>query len=64
MIIQLGNKDNAKDIIEVENINMKGEDISPDIELLRSQFLFEKAIQLINFNVSFYAKGQFLTEEK
>ncbi|MEY4522402.1 MAG: hypothetical protein RIT10_1587, partial [Bacteroidota bacterium] len=64
MIIQLGNKDNAKDIIEVENINMKGEDISPDIELLRSQFLFEKAIQLINYNVSFYAKGQFLTEEK
>lgn len=64
MVIQLDNQDNAKDIINIENINTKENDISSEIELMRSQFLFEKAIGRINYNVSLYSKGQVLTEEK
>jgi capsular exopolysaccharide synthesis family protein len=64
MIIQLGNQDNAKDLIDVENINNRQNDISSEIELMRSQFLFEKAIQHINYNVSLYSKGNVLTEER
>jgi tyrosine-protein kinase Etk/Wzc len=63
MIIQLDNQDNAKDIIEVENVNNK-DDISSEIELMRSQLMFEKAVQRINYNVSLFSKGQVLTEER
>jgi len=64
MIIQLGNNDNAKELINVENINSKENDISSEIELMRSQFLFEKAIKRINYNVSLFSKGNVLTRKK
>ena len=64
MLIQLDNEDNAAEILEVKNINTKQEDISSDVELIRSQFMFERAIQRINFNVSLFSKGSVLTEEK
>ncbi len=64
MVIQLDNQDNAKDIIELENINSKKDDISSEIELMRSQFMFEKAIKRTSYNVSLFSKGQVLTEEK
>jgi capsular exopolysaccharide synthesis family protein len=63
MMIQLDNEDNAAEVLSVKNINIK-EDISSDIELMRSQFMFEKAIQRINYNVSVFSKGSVLTEEK
>ena len=64
MIIQIDNEDNAKDIIDVENINSRQGDISSEVELMRSQLLFEKAIQRVNYNVSLYSKGKVLIEEK
>ncbi len=64
MIIQLDNQDNAKDVIDIENINSKDNGVSTEIELMKSQFLFEKAIQRINYNVSLYSKGNVLTEER
>lgn len=64
MVIQLDNQDNAKDIIELENINSKQDDISSEIELMRSQFMFERAIKRTSYNVSLFSKGQVLTEEK
>jgi capsular exopolysaccharide synthesis family protein len=64
MVIQLGTEDNAKDILDVENINSKGADISSEIELMRSQLIFERAIKRINYNVSLFSEGKFLTEEK
>ncbi|TXI85081.1 MAG: polysaccharide biosynthesis tyrosine autokinase, partial [Crocinitomicaceae bacterium] len=63
-VIQLDNQDNAKDIIELENINSKQDDISSEIELMRSQFMFERAIKRTSYNVSLFSKGQVLTEEK
>jgi tyrosine-protein kinase Etk/Wzc len=62
IIIQLENKDQGKEIINLENINAKS-NISSEIQLLSSQFLFEKAIERLNMNVSFFNKGTVLTEE-
>ncbi len=64
MVIQIDNEDNARDVIDIENINSKQNDISSEVELMRSQLMFEKAIQRINYNVSLYSKGQVLIEEK
>jgi tyrosine-protein kinase Etk/Wzc len=64
MVIQIDNEDNAREIIDIENINSKQSDISSEVELMRSQLMFEKAIQRINYNISLYSKGQVLIEEK
>ncbi|MEY3437784.1 MAG: hypothetical protein RL265_369 [Bacteroidota bacterium] len=64
MVFQLGNEDAAKEIIDIENINSRDVDISSEIELMRSQLIFEKAIQKINYSVSIFSKGQILTEQK
>lgn len=62
--LQLSNEDNAKEIIEIENINSKKDLYFSDLELLKSQLLFEQAISTLNLNVSLYSKGEVLTEEK
>lgn len=61
-LIQIENTDQAKQIIDVENINSKN-NVSSEIELLKSQLLFEKAIDKLNMNVSLFSKGKILTEE-
>ena len=61
-LIQIENTDQAKQIIAVENINSKN-NVSSEIELLKSQLLFEKAIEKLNMNVSLFSKGKILTEE-
>ncbi len=47
MILQLGDKDNAKDILDIENINSRDNELSSVVELLRSELLFERADQHI-----------------
>lgn len=64
MIIQVEEQDNAKEILNVENINIRQNDLSATIELMRSELMFERAIKRLNYNVSLYSKGQVLTEEK
>jgi len=64
MIIQVEELDNAKEILNVENINIRQNDLSATIELMRSELMFERAIKRLNYNVSLYSKGQVLTEEK
>lgn len=63
IVIQLGEKDKGKELLEIENINTK-DNISSELELLRSELLFDLAIQQLNLNVSHFSKGKFLTEEK
>lgn len=63
-IIQLDEQDNAKEIIDVQNVNVKENNLIATVELIKSQLLFERAIELINFNVSHFSKGEILTEEK
>jgi tyrosine-protein kinase Etk/Wzc len=64
MVLQLGDSDKAKDVIDIENINTKDDEISGVVELLRSELLFDKALSALNLNVSLYARGEILTEEK
>jgi tyrosine-protein kinase Etk/Wzc len=61
-IVQIEDKDQGKEILAVENIN-KSSSISKEIELLKSELLFEKAVQKLNMNVSLFSKGKILTEE-
>lgn len=65
LVLQLDNQDNAKEILQIENINSKiDNDIPSQIELMRSELLFEQAVRKINYHVSLYSKGSVLTEEK
>ena len=65
LVLQIVNQDNAKEILELENVNAKSKDgVSSEVELLKSQFLFEQAVSKINYNVSLFSKGQLLTEER
>lgn len=63
MVIQLAEKDQGKELLEIENINTK-ENISSEIELLRSELLFDMALERLNMHVSLFSKGKILTEEK
>lgn len=64
MMIQLGSQDNAKDIMEIEGINRGDDNMSAEVELLKSQLVFYKAISRLNLHVSLFSKGAVLTEEK
>jgi tyrosine-protein kinase Etk/Wzc len=62
MLIQVFNEDQASVVIGIENINSRSS-ISKEIQLLRSEYLFNNAITRLNLNISYYSKGEFLTEE-
>lgn len=64
LILQLDNEDTAKEVLDVANVNSKQDKYFSNIELMRSQLLFEDAIRSLGLNVSLYSKGQVLTEEK
>jgi tyrosine-protein kinase Etk/Wzc len=61
--IQLGDRDQGQEILDIKSFSEK-KDLSTTIELLRSQFLFERTIRSMNFYISYYSKGSFLTEER
>jgi|TARA_R110000737_G_scaffold93859_3_gene127301 tyrosine-protein kinase Etk/Wzc len=64
MVIQLANNDKAKELLNIDNINSDASSFNSNIELLRSQMLFEKALKKLNVSVSLYQEGKILTEEK
>jgi len=64
MVIQLSNTDNAKDVLNIENVNTQENAISSVIELLRSEMMFQKAVKRLSLDVSLYSRGKVLTEEK
>jgi tyrosine-protein kinase Etk/Wzc len=62
-IIQLTEKDQGKEILGIEN--MQGQkSVSQAAELLRSEFLFQRAIKSLNIHISYFSKGKVLTEER
>lgn len=63
MLIQVFNEDQASDVIGIDNLNSRAS-ISREIQLLQSQYLFEKAVNRLNLNVSYFSKGDVLTEER
>ncbi len=64
LILQLSNEDNGREILDIENLSSKKDEYFSQIELVRSQLLFEQAISSLNLNVSLFSRGDILTEEK
>ena len=63
LMLQISNQDKAADVIDFENINTQDDDISAVVELLRSELLFERAVDKLNMSVSMFSRGKLLTEE-
>lgn len=61
-LIQIENKDQGKEILDFENTTTKN-NISSQIEILKSKFLFEKAIERLQMNVSVFSQGNILIDE-
>jgi capsular exopolysaccharide synthesis family protein len=61
MLIQISNEDQGADVLDFKNLNEESS-ISREIELLRSEYLFEKALDRLDLEVSLFAQGDVLTE--
>lgn len=62
-VIQRSTQDEGKRILDIEGFEKEG-DLSEDVELLRSTFLLEKALRNLNLEISYFAEGEILTEER
>lgn len=63
MLIQISNEDQGADVLDFKNVKEEAS-ISREIELLRSEFLFEKALNRLDLQVSLFAEGDVLTEKR
>ena len=63
MLIQINSENQGADILDFKDIRQESS-IAKEIELLRSQLLFQKAISDLPLQVSQFAKGEFLTEKR
>ena len=64
-IIQLSSNNTAKEILNT-TINAMGEEshtIEADVELMRSKYFLGRVLDKLPFQVSYYNRGQILTEE-
>jgi tyrosine-protein kinase Etk/Wzc len=61
-LIQIENKDQGREILNFENSFAKS-NISSQIEMMKSNLLFGKAIEKLQMNVSIYTKGNILIDE-
>ena len=64
MMLQLSSRDNAKEVMEIEGIDKGDGDLSAEVELLKSQLVFNQAIQSLNYPISIFSKGSVLMEDK
>ena len=64
MVLQLSDEDNAKEVLNIENLSARDNQLSSVVELLRSELLFKRAVKSMGLNVSLYSRGNVLTEEK
>lgn len=62
-VIQRSSKDEGQRILEFNNFDQEN-NLSVDVELLKSPFLLEKTIKDLNLKISYFSEGKFLTEEK
>ena len=54
LTLQLSNEDNGREVLDIESVGSKKDDYYSQMELLRSQLLFEQAVNSLNLNVSLY----------
>ena len=62
-VIQRSSQDEGKRILDIEDFQQE-DNLSEDVELLRSSFLLEKALRNLNLNISYFSEGEILTNEK
>ena len=62
-VIQRSSQDEGKRVLDIENFQNEN-NLSEDIELLKSEFLLEKALRNLNLEISYFSEGEILTEEK
>ena len=62
-LIQINEENQGANILDFNNLDEESS-ISKDIELLRSELLFRKAIENLDLKVSQYAEGDLLTEKR
>ncbi len=62
-IIQRTIKDEGQRILNFDNIKQEN-NLSADVELLKSPFLLEKVLINLNLQVSYFSEGEVLTQEK
>jgi capsular exopolysaccharide synthesis family protein len=62
VIIQLGQSDNANKILNV-GAGSEENDVQAKLELLRSKLLVQRTVEKIPIGISYYAKGELLTNE-
>ncbi|MFD1552768.1 hypothetical protein DNU06_08620 [Putridiphycobacter roseus] len=62
-IIQRSLKDEGQRILEFKDFNTEN-NLSADVELLRSPFLMEKVLMNLNLKISYFSEGEVLIEEK
>lgn len=62
-VIQRTAQDEGKRILDIEGFEQEN-NLSEDVELLKSSFLLEKALRNLNLNISYFSEGEILTEEK
>jgi len=62
-VIQRTTQDEGKRILDIDGFDQEN-DLSEDVELLRSTFLLDKALRNLTLQISYYSEGEILTEEK
>jgi tyrosine-protein kinase Etk/Wzc len=62
-VIQRSSQDEGKRILDIDGFE-KEDNLSEDVELLKSTFLLEKALRNLNLEISYFAEGEILTEER
>tara|TARA_B100000508_G_scaffold75230_1_gene58570 strand:+ start:22115 stop:24436 length:2322 start_codon:yes stop_codon:yes gene_type:complete len=62
-LIQISSENQGANVLDFKSLEDESS-ISKEIELLRSQLLFKRALQDLNLKVSHYAEGDVLTEKR
>ena len=62
-VIQRSSQDEGKRVLDIEGFEHE-DNLSEDVELLKSTFLLEKALRNLSLSISYFAEGDILTEEK
>jgi len=62
-IIQRSSQDEGKRVLDIQGFDHE-DNLSEDVELLKSTFLLERALKNLNLTISYFAEGDILTEEK
>lgn len=61
--IQIIEEDRVKDVLGSEGISQQTSDLSKEVELLRSEVLFNQMLNKLNLNLSIFSDGKLLTKD-